>query len=201
MKTRGLRLRGAVLAFTMAVLAFSATATGVRMSWGVKLQGGWNAVYLPVSPDLPPEEFFADWPVDSVSAYDQAAFLRTKQFTITEADSTQGAVASAMTIWYRGRPGLSSLVSVTGNMIYFMNVTNRSGYATTVYGEPEAMRISWHDTVGVATPVNYIGCTTDGADARLTGDSYFLGLDTGWTKRWKIQGAGNADRPNLVDIA
>ena len=192
-------MRNAICLLT-ACLGLAASATGVRMAHEIVLKSGWNAFYLPVAPGVSADEFFADWPTDRVGCYDQSGYLRTEQFTVSAEDSTQGAVAPRMLLWVRDEPGRSSLVAVPGNAVYLVNVTNRTGFAKTVYGEPTALRTVWHVTSGNDHPLNYLGISTDGTAAQVSGESYLLGLDTDWTSRYTVGGRPTLTAPNLTAL-
>lgn len=166
------------LLFLSIVLPFSLRAE-VLDSVTFDIQEGWNAIYLPVTPTNSADEIFADWPVDKVGYYDQAAFLKTKQFETSADDTTLGAVPSGMQMWYRGDSGKNGFNALVANGIYVFCAT--ADVKRVVRGVPAAMRVSWHATAGGKAPLNYVGISTDGNLATLTLDSYFQGLDTGWT--------------------
>lgn len=193
-------MRKIVFCLLSVVLCLAAEATGVRMRHDIVLKSGWNAFYLPVTIDEPADVFFADWPTDRVGCYDQAAYLRTKQFTTSADDSTQGAIEPRVRLWARNEPGRSSLHAVIGNAVYLVSITNRTGFTKTVYGEPVAMRMDWHCTTGDDCPLNYLGVSTDGADAQVTGGSYLLGLNTDWETRYTVGGRPTLAQPNLTLI-
>lgn len=182
------------------VAAGEANATGVRMRHDIVLKSGWNAFYLPVTLEESADVFFADWPTDRVGCYDQAAYLRTKQFTTSADESTQGAIEPRMRLWVRDEPGRSTLRSVVGNAVYLVNVTNRTGFTKTVYGEPVALRMDWHCTTGDDCPLNYLGISTDGTAAQVTSSSYLLGLNTDWETRYAVGGRPTLAQPNLTLI-
>ena len=193
-------MRKIVFSLLSVVLCLGASATGVRMRHDIVLKGGWNAFYLPVTPDAAPDELFADWPTSQVGCYDPESYLRTAQFSQTPDDSTLGAVSPHLRQWVRGQPARSSLPAVLGGAVYIVNNTNAADFAATVYGEPRAMRNVWHATAGGTVPVNYLGVSTDGAEADLTEAGYLMGLDTGWLGRWRVSGRGTLPQPNLKEI-
>lgn len=193
-------MRKIVFCLLSAVLCLAASATGVRMRHDIVLKGGWNAFYLPVTPDAAPDELFADWPTSQVGCYDPESYLRTAQFVQMPDDSTQGAVNPHLRQWVRGQPARSSLPAVFGGAVYIVNNTNAADFAATVYGEPRAMRNVWHATAGGTVPVNYLGVSTDGADANLTETGYLMGLDTGWIGRWRVGGRATLTQPSLKEI-
>ena len=191
-------MRRVVFCLLSVVLCLAANATGVRMRHDIELRGGWNAFYLPVTLDEPADVFFADWPTDRVGCYDQAAYLRTEQFKTSADESTQGAIEPRMRLWVRGESGRSALRSVVGNAVYLVNVTNRTGFAKTVYGEPVALRMDWHHTTGDDCPLNYLGISTDGTVAQVTDRSYLLGLNTDFETRYTVGGRATAAQPSLT---
>ena len=171
-------------------------ATGVREAHTVRLDFGWNAFFLTVQPSETPSELFSDWPVEKVGMYDQAAYLRTEQFD--SSSSTLGAIENPMKYWVRDDAGITSLDALLANAVYICFCTNVTGFTTTVYGEPEAMRTSWHSSVD--STVNYVGLSTDGTDAEVrTVGGYFLGLDVGATDFRKIYGSDSA-QPGLKQV-
>ena len=187
----------ASILLTSSLFLLPSLATGVKEAHTVALDFGWNAFFLPVQPSETPSQLFADWPVEKVGMYDQAAYLRTAQFD-GEA-STLGAIENPMKYWVREDAGLTSLDALRANAVYICFCTNVTGFTTTVYGEPEAMRTSWHSSVD--STVNYVGISTDGTDAEVrTVGGYFLGLDVGATDFRKIYGP-LADQPGLKAVS
>ena len=192
------KMRKGILCPLSIVLCLAANATGVRMTHDIVLKGGWNAFYLPVTPDKTCDEIFRDWPTDMVGCYDPEAYLRTKQFTQTADDSTQGAITPRYKVWVRGDSVRSTLLVPPGDAVYIVNITNVSGFTARVIGEPRAMRNAWHSTSDGDAPVNYLGISTDGAATALTANGYLMGLDTGWANRWTVGGRGTAEKPTLT---
>ena len=187
----------ASILLTSSLFLLPSLATGVKEAHTVALDFGWNAFFLPVQPSETPSQLFADWPVEKVGMYDQAAYLRTAQFD-GEA-STLGAIENPMKYWVREDAGLTSLDALRANAVYICFCTNATGFTTTVYGEPEAMRTSWHSSVD--STVNYVGISTDGTAAEVrTVGGYFLGLDVGATDFRKIYGP-LADQPGLKAVS
>lgn len=193
-------MRKIVFCILSVVLCLAANATGVRMRHDIVLKSGWNVFYLPVTLDESADVFFADWPTDCVGCYDQAAYLRTAQFTTSADESTQGAIKPRIRHWVRGESGRSTLRAVVGNAVYLVNVTNRTGFAKTVYGEPVALRMDWHRTTGDDCPLNYLGISTDGADAQMTDNAYLLGLNTDWETCYTVGGRPMLAQPKLTLI-
>jgi hypothetical protein len=135
------------------VLCFLSTHVSAQeMAQTVSLVNGWNAVHLKVSPGGAADEIFNCWPVASVGIYDAASFSRTRQFDA--ADSTEGLRSPSVRMWHRQFPGDSEVFALPANAILLCFATN--AYSTTLYGAPEALRISWHPT-GPGAVYNYIG--------------------------------------------
>lgn len=189
-----------ILLAIVALAAAAAPAAEVRLAHTVTLKPGWNAVFLPVAPDDPADALFADWPVASVGLYDAAAYLRTKQFSLTADDTTEGAVEPGMKHWVRGEPGLSSFAVIPANTILLCVNTNTVPFSRTVYGVPQAMRTSWHVAISTSAPVNYVAVSTDGAKTEATRYGYFRGLDTGSTFFATPYGLPTASAPALRPI-
>jgi len=159
-------------------ISYLATASVVE-DVAYTITEGWNAIHLPVTPEVSADELFADWPTDSVGYYDQAAFQRTAQF---DAESeTYGAIENPIKMWYRGQPAKSGFHYLTANGIYIFNSTNVDNLVRTVRGTPAAMRTVWHVAISTNAPLNFVGVSTDGSKAKISEDGYFRGLDTGWT--------------------
>lgn len=169
-----------LLALSVLLAQFSASAE-ILDSVTYTIRKGWNAVFLPVTPQASADSVFADWPVESVGCYDQAAFLRTRQFETSAGDSTLGAIDGGMRMWFRGEPGKSGFSALLANAIYVFKATNESPVVRTVCGVPQAMRISWHVSSGTNAPLNFVGVSTDGEPALMAENAYLAGLDTGWT--------------------
>ena len=189
-----------ILLAIVALAAAAAPAAEVRLAHTVTLKPGWNAVFLPVAPDAPADALFADWPVASVGLYDAAAYLRTKQFSLTADDTTEGAVETGMKHWVRGEPGLSSFAVIPANTILLCVNTNTVSFSRTVYGVPQAMRTSWHVAISTNAPVNYVAVSTDGAKTEATRYGYFRGLDTGSASFATLYGLPTAPAPALRPI-
>jgi len=178
--SRIMRKPSVFLSFSLLLFPACFLSAAVLDEAAFDVEEGWNAVYLPVTPEATADEIFADWPTDKVGFYDQAAFLRTKQFDTSAEDTTLGAVESGMKLWVRGKPGESTFSRLIANGIYIFNATGNVS-SVKVRGIPAAMRISWHVCISTNQPLNFVGISTDGEEAELTEEGYFRGLDTGWT--------------------
>ena len=162
--------------------AMAANADSVKASQSIQLTPGWNAVYLTVAPTNTPDALFADWPVDFVAAYDQAAFLETKQYSAS--NTTEGVQKSGYRIWHRGDPGATSLHGLAANTIYLCFATNAMEKAKTVYGVPRAPRISWHASAADGTR-NLVGLSVWQETAI---SNYFAGVDAGCSEYKQFYG-------------
>lgn len=176
MNFRVVQNRLSVLIGVMASV-LSAFAAGVQSAQTVTLRPGWNAFYLEVAPEESPDELFADWPVRSVSAYDQSAFLETRQYSGGE--STEGTRPTGYLVWRRGADaGLTSMIGLGANTVYLAFNTNAVGaavFTTTVYGRPRAPRVSWHPSSD-GDAQNLVGLSLVGGVASGVGE-YFDGLN------------------------
>ena len=161
--------------------AMAANADSVKASQSIQLTPGWNAVYLTVAPTNTPDAFFADWPVNFVAAYDQSAFLETKQYSAS--NTTEGVQKSGYRIWHRGDPGATSLYGLAANTVYLCYATNAMP-AKTVYGVPCAPRVSWHVSAADGTR-NLVGLSvTDETPI----SNYFAGVDAGCSEYKQFYG-------------
>ena len=175
------------------LLGMSSMAWAVeRVQYGqdIEIRGGWNAVYLMVSPQMTADELFGSWPVNFVAAYDSSAFLETKQYSIE--GSTEGALKNGYRMWQRGDAGATSITRLTGNTVYLFYATNGMSQATKVrvYGVPVAPRMTWHvsEQSGEYDGLkNLIGVSV-GNEAKTTIGSYFDGLDVGEVEFKKLYG-------------
>ncbi len=183
------------IGFLVALAALVGTADEQMPMLGqtIHLKAGWNAFYLKLSPLGTADEVFAGWPVSEVGMYDAAAFTATRQFAAGL--DTEGVVAPGMRVWRRGDPDASTLKSVKGNSVYTCYATGK--YDVTLYGPPDAMRMSWHPVKDSTTVLNYAGVSLDPtASSGASVSAYFSGLDAGATYRKQIYGS-NANEPQL----
>ena len=136
--------------FCLALVGFA--AADVARVQEVSFRKGWNVLQIQVAPLVSADELFRDWPVETVSLYDPAAFLDTRQFSAAE--SSEGLSRAAMRIWRRGNRGASNFFSVPADSILMFNATD--AWSGLVLGTPCAPRVTWHPT-SAATVKNYIG--------------------------------------------
>ncbi len=128
---------------------------------------GWNILHIQVAPQMSADELFLDWPVETVSLYDPAVYLDTRQYSATE--SSEGTLRPAMRIWRRGDAGASGFQAVPADSILMFRATN--AWSGRLYGTPCAPRVSWHPTSATTTK-NYVGVSTYAA---TTVSAYFSG--------------------------
>jgi hypothetical protein len=183
---------GKLVAAILIGMSFSMAWAVERVQYGqdIEIRGGWNAVYLMVSPQMTADELFGSWPVNFVAAYDPSAFLETKQYSIE--GSTEGALKGGYRMWQRGDAGATSITRLTGNTVYLFYATNRMSKVATVrvYGVPVAPRMTWHvsEQSGEYDGLkNLIGVSV-GNEATTTIGSYFDGLDVGEVEFRKLYG-------------
>ncbi|MGN0847147.1 MAG: hypothetical protein ACI4RA_07165 [Kiritimatiellia bacterium] len=158
------------MAGAVGIVGSALLAAEVQYAQSVALVKGWNAFYLTVAPQQSASELFADWPVDFVGAYDQAAFQKTRQYSGT--GSSEGVATAGYRVWHRGDAGASTFSHPSANTVYVCFATNAMP-ARFVYGRPFAPRISWHRSVDDGT-LNQIGFST--SEATTIGD-YLAGID------------------------
>ena len=171
--------------FMTGACAMASVAASVHSSQSVQLTDGWNAIYLTVAPAETPDELFADWPVNFVAAYDQSAFLETKQYSAS--NTTEGVQKSGYRIWHRGDSGSTSLHGLAANTVYLCFATNAMPEKT-VYGVPCAPRVSWHASAADGTR-NLIGLSvTDETPI----SNYFAGVDAGCSEYKQFYGSDAA---------
>ncbi len=160
----------------VAVASAASAADRVLFSQRVELRKGWNAFCLTVAPQGSADDFFAEWPVDFVAAYDQAAFLETKQYSSSA--SSEGLQKSAYRIWHRGDRGSTSLQAPVANTVYLCYATNAMP-ARTVYGVPCAPRVTWHPSAQSGADDGTMNLVGVSASGETTISAYFEGLDVG----------------------
>ena len=177
-----------VIGLTVALC--DATFGAVEMEQSISYAKGWNLVYVKVAPNKSADELFKDWPVETVSLYDPAAYLDTKQYSAE--DTTEGTARNVMRTWRRGNPGASGFASVPADSILMFKAS--AAGSCTIVGTPCAPRVSWHPTSSGA-PRNYVGISTWGSVALA---DYFSGsgvLVSDCAMIW-----GNGDVPQQAAI-
>lgn len=169
-------------------------SAGVKSSQIISLQPGWNAFYLEVAPEMSADEFFADWPVDRVAAYDSASFLETKQYSAE--GSNEGTTVRGYRVWRRdAESGFSDLTGVSANTIYLVFNKDSQKFVTTVYGRPQAPRFTWHISSSTEA-MNLVGVSIKNGEEVSLGE-YFDGLDTGATAFYAYNFWGTEEAPKL----
>ncbi|MBR2837948.1 MAG: hypothetical protein IKE55_04135 [Kiritimatiellae bacterium] len=161
----------------------------------VVLRAGWNAFYLKVQPDRPADEVFADWPVDSVSAYLPDAFSATRQDMAAMSD--EDAPARTFLVWQRASGAASSMNAVHGDSVLVCYNKSASAFSARVVGRPVAPRIAWHPAKASSDTLNYVGFSLQ-PGARVTPARYFRGCDSG-VASWKM--LYGADATNIQFVA
>jgi hypothetical protein len=157
-----------------AALVWASSSLGqVTLTQTVKLNYGWNAVYLEVAPLTPLDETFADWPVDKVGLYDPAAFLPTRQFGDGAGDSL-GIALNPIATWYRDYPEASDAETLPAGTVALAFSTNEAATTLRVRGVPAAPRTTWHVT-GAKDPYNCMGVSLQ-KGAKATAPDYLEGF-------------------------
>ena len=108
--------------FAVACAAMWTAHAEVTVTQTLTLKNGWNAVYLEVSPSVPLQEVFAEWPVKSVGFYDPASFLATRQFS-QDWDS-QGVSMKPIAMWHRDFPEASPVERIPAGTVCLVFNTN-----------------------------------------------------------------------------
>ena len=108
----------------------------------ITLKPGWTAVYASVSPTNSADQVFAEWPVNSVSAYNADAFLNT--IATTGGRTGESTVRPAFWIWSRESPESSSLKRLRADSVLVCFSTNTVEQKVLLRGVPAAPRIAWH---------------------------------------------------------
>ena len=153
-----------------AFLLGGVSSFGATIDVGIKLNVGWNAIYLPCRVGEA-DEVFASWPVPSVSVYQASSFMETS--------STAGGLTgereakNSFLIWSREVPAASSLKSVVADSVLVCCNTGSAAVTVHVRGESVAPRVSWHTTVDGGT-YNYVGVRLNGG-ASVNAAAYFAG--------------------------
>ena len=180
----------ASLTFAIAAASVAAWAdsTGpVQMRQDVRFGASnvWQLVSLGVAPTGTADQVFADWPVDEVGMFDSDSFRRTEQWSATT--STEGARQPSVLEWRRNDPGASEFSRVLANAVYIVR-PNRS-CTVSVFGRPEAARITWHPVPDTNTLANYVGISIDtNRAAKVKLWDYFEGCTAGITTIRKASG-------------
>jgi len=170
----------------------TAAEAAVKMKQTVTLKEGWNAVYVHVGPEEAADTLFANWPVKWVAICDPAAFADTRQFD--QKSDTEGTAKAGYLIWRRGDRGASTLASVPANSVLVAFATNAC--TATIYGTPQAPRITWHDSQARGT-MNLIGFSTW---SDTVTDAYFSGLDVGDAPFYVFGGGTNPSVPSILPV-
>lgn len=142
-----------ILALATAALVISgATATAQWVTQNIRLQPGWNAVYLEVQPE--PREcdaVFAGLPVESVWRWNRrftsVQFIKDPNQLITEPDAWLAWITPVHPISQR-----STLFIVEGGLPYLIKSTNATTVTWSVKGKPVQRPIEW-----LSDSLNFVG--------------------------------------------
>lgn len=169
----------------VAVLLSATAIHAQQVQQSVSLTPGWNTIYMSVSPQISATEFFADWPVNSVSAYSASAMLETSQSTD---DATgEGIARNPFTIWTREAPASSTMLRVAADTVLVCFSTNSTIFSKLVTGIPRAPHIAWHKTDLSGSTLNYVGVCLDGVE-HVPANDYLAGADIGSYQCYKLAG-------------
>lgn len=189
-----MRLRKLFWTVAIAASLVAPEVLGQTVSQTLTLQPGWNAIYLHVSPSATADDFFANWPVPSVSIYNASAIRLGHRFTNSVTDVT--AAGQPFYIWTRETTGVSSVgKTVPGDSV--LVCFNQSGAVFTVeaQGTPVAPRIAWHDSEESGV-FNYVGISLASNSVRVK--DYFEGKT--FTKVYRYGGTSESDPKALVEL-
>ena len=154
----------------------------------MKLNVGWNAIYLPCAIG-DAGSAFASWPVPSVSVYQASSFLETG--TTAGGLTGEREAKNSFLIWSREVPAASSLKSVQGDSILVCCNTGSVAVTVSVRGESVAPRVSWHTTVDGDT-YNYVGVRLN-EGASVNAAAYFAGCGAAnGAKFYKLTGTSES---------
>ena len=182
-----------------AVLACALVAhADVVVQQNLVLKYGWNAVYVEVAPTRPPNEVFADWPVNSVGFYDPASFLATRQFAQTW--DSQGLSMNPIAMWHRDYPEASQVKAVPAGSVCLVFSTNAVNTTVTLVGVPAAPRMTWHVT-DTNEVYNFVGFSLQ-AGASVTPGDYFEGFDGDLLKGgfFRFSGRDQNTKPTIKQL-
>ena len=176
--------------------AYAAEAT-VLSKQELTLYGGWNAVYVEVSPTDTLDRVFADWPTDSVGIYDPGALLSTRQFSAD--GETEGLVSAPFATWRRGFPDLNSTEVIPAGAVLVYFGTNDAPVSVTVRGVPAAPRNRWHVSDGDDV-YNYVGFSLQ-KGAKVSPSEYLDGFGGAYVANrsfFRLVGTDRNVQPELV---
>ena len=113
----------------------------------LRLEAGWNAVYVESTPDNPRcEDFFAGTPVVGAAAYVSAAAAETAQFDSSGREILQAPVSFLQ--WVPGE-SVSTLQSISGGSTFLLYAEEATNIV--FLGVPAPPKITWHKVSSAET--------------------------------------------------
>ena len=183
------------LALTLSLLGATSMALGQGVVQSLTLQPGWNALYLAVSPMGTADDFFASWPVPSVSVHNALAFRLGHRFSDSASEAT--AAGQPFFIWTREAPGVSTVgQQVPGDSVLVCFNNSGKVFQTDVYGVPVAPRLAWHKSEESGS-LNYVGVSVarEGVSVR----EYFEGQT--FSRVYRLSGPAESTPKPTVSLA
>ena len=151
----------------LSLLPFAAQAA--HISEMVKLEKGWNAIYLESTPDDPAcETFFAGSPVERVASYHSDAYSATRQYADDGTEISQKPLSYY--VWVPGDETASTMTALAGGRAYLIYATNT--WEKTFLGVPSAPRQTWRSTSGDTGFMNLVGVSAD-TGTNVSAKAYF----------------------------
>lgn len=134
--------------FAVCAAAAAAASAGV-VEETLRLDAGWNAVYVESTPlESDATAFFSDLPVQRAGCYVSSVYSPTEQISRDGSDIAQKTVSYLA--WDSREPRLSSLKRIAGGLCYLVYATNAA--EKTFLGTPSAPLVSWRvSSEGFAT--------------------------------------------------
>ncbi len=177
---------------TVVGLVWSTFAWGqeaAAVAQAITLKAGWNAFWLGVTiENQTADEFFKDWPIDSISAYTAGSTQTLSQYVSSQTEELPPA--QSFLTWYRDAALASTLKNVHGDMVYVVQA--KEAYTVTVYGRPVGRRKAWK------AGQNYYGISAaNGISVRP--DKVLPGLPSATTGKYYVI-SGTGDVPTLREI-
>ncbi len=180
------------------------TALPIKMGWAaghppsisqtITLEPGWNAVYLRVTPNVPLQEFFREWPVPSINIYNTNALYAAQRFDVSPTEET---AAPQLFATYSKNSGISTIGSkLPGDsiLVCFNNSSERFVYEAK--GAPVAPRIAWHKTEE-SDSLNYVAVSIVESATKPKLRDYFD--DMKFTKVYRYGGTLEAE-PKAITV-
>jgi hypothetical protein len=154
-------------AWLAAALLVPLWCTATELVQDLRLQGGWNAVWLEVTPaDPSPAAVFAGTPVDQVAAFFPTT--TTVQFVTDPSEAPWNRPGWG--VWYaptRPEAALNSLSALDGARAYLVHALGAG--QVSVRGTPVCLPLRWQ-----ANSLNFVGLPVD-PEAGLTFSEFFAG--------------------------